>query len=184
MPLEYNTNRERLEVPHVGRIFAALVKYVDGLCIPEKQKTLFFRALVDMYVYMRYRNSIPDNARSHAWLVLSLVLKKVPKDCPEEISHEAISTVKPSKLAYPDRSADPHGFGKLIYRWIHEIEKIEDQTVRVIHATILANFLKHQIRKWQGRYPSDDLVKEYIQSLSRHTLTPDFSINIAKKQKS
>ncbi len=183
---EYNTLRSPLRYPHVGRIFFRLAEEAVRVGEDDEARAKLCAALIESVLRAQNRQGgrIPEERYQEMWSVLLSGLGGALRVAPWALpirGEESQDGETPVRMAYPQSEEGvDHGLGRIVYRWIRAIEEVEDAGRRTIYATALANFLKFQIRKWQGRPANEETLEEYMRMLSRGTLKPDFRIRIPK----
>ena len=178
--MQYNSNKENLEMPEYGRNVQLLVNHARTIEDDEFRQA-FAERIIDLMQQMNPQNRTIEDYRSKLWKHLFQIarfdLKVQPPEGDPPTREEFMA--KPTKVPYPQADARYRHYGTNVKRMIRKARDMEDGPKRQAFANIIASYMKLAYRTWnKEHFISDEVIKGDLSSLSEAELTVKDSIYI------
>jgi len=173
--LEYNTEREDLNIPDYGRHIQKLVNHCRALESKEDRNKMA-RAIIGVMGNLNpHLRDIPD-FQHKLWDQLFLIADfDLDVDSPYPIPDEEQLTAKPEKMTYPQKRPKYRFYGNNIKRMIDQAKSWEKGEKREALTFIIANHMKKCFLNWNKDSVKDEVIFSHLYELS------DGEINLAAK---
>lgn len=164
--LDYNTHREKLQMPEYGREIQKMVDYAIGL--PSKEE----RQNCANEIVRMMETKVPDlrnNADFEQMLWDHLFLmshKQLDIDWPFDVSEAEKIHNKPNAIPLPQESIRLRHYGKLIEELFEKLKEMPAGEERDALASYTANQMKRNLLTWGHGSMSDEKVAD---DLARYT---------------
>lgn len=164
--MEYNTQRNQLEMPEYGR---HIQKMIEFACTIEDQETRNQTAQSIVNVMGTLNPHLRDIAdfKHKLWDHLFIISNfKLDVDSPfPKLSADHID-VKPRPINYPSNKIKYKYYGKVIQDIIKEVSKVEDGASKDALVKDVANFMKMQYLQWNRDAVENSLIFQQLRELS------------------
>lgn len=179
--LEYNSQRDNLEIPEYGRHIQKLVQYATTLDdTEEKQKAVEY--IIHMMLQMNPQNKNVEEYIERLWKhVFRISDYKLDVKAPEgiDVSKDTMDK-KPATLHYPQKEYNHRHYGHSVQVLIEKAIAMEDPEQKEQFTRIIAAYMKLAYRTWnREHYVNDEIIKTDISTLSegKLALSEDYNIN-------
>ncbi len=180
--MEYNTQREHLDITDYGRNVYKLIDYAKTLADRDQRNTMANTIINTMALV---NPKIKDRAdyRRILWDHLMLMADyQLDVDCPYPVSRDESAAHKPHRLQYADNSITFRHYGRALEDMIHAVADMPDTPERMQLTEQIAHTMKRQYLQWNRDSVDDDLIREQLEQLSggRLSLGPEFQFRDSK----
>ena len=173
--MEYNTQREHLQLPEYGRNVHKMIEHTVGI---EDKETR--QAAAETIIEVMRRVNPSDQKQSyedvqhklwdHLFIISGYRLEvdsPYPKPSPETFSE------KPDRVPYPKKSFRYDQYGKTIELMIDKARSLEEGEAKEGLTLSIANLMKRAYLQWNRDSVQDELIVEHLKKLSEGELTID-----------
>lgn len=185
--LEYNSQRENLEIPEYGRHIQKLVNYATTIDDKAKRQEAA-ASIVHMMLQMNPQNKNVEEYIERLWKhIFRISDYKLDIEAPE-----GIDTSKPNtdstleSLAYPQKEYNHRHYGHSVQVLIEKAITMEDPEKKEEFTRIIAAYMKLAYRTWnREHYVNDEIIKTDISVLSEGKLQlgEEYTINNLQNNK-
>ncbi|MDO4461788.1 MAG: DUF4290 domain-containing protein [Bacteroidia bacterium] len=177
--MDYNSSREKLEMPEYGRHIQKMVDY--ALTIRDREERSMCAAsivnvMANMYPEMKnepdFKHKLWDHLHAIAYYQLD-VDSPYPKPTPEEVSP------KPKPLSYPMHKVRLPHYGYLTEHFANRACSIENPQERKTLVNYIANHMKKTLIAMNKDYATDERLMKEILLLTDDRLEIDGEIRTA-----
>jgi len=180
MQMQYNSNKENLEMPEYGRNVQLLVNHARTIEDDEFRQA-FAERIIDLMHQMNPQNRTIEDYRTKLWKHLFQIarfdLKVQPPEGDPPTREEFMA--KPAKVPYPQADARYRHYGTNVKRMISKARAMDDPTKQQAFTNIIASYMKLAYRTWnKEHFISDEVIKGDLSSLSDGELSVRDSIYV------
>ncbi len=166
--MEYNSQKEILEMAEYGRNIQMLVHHAKTIEDPEYRQVFVERIILLMH-QMHPQNRNIDDYRSKLWKhifrIANYDLDVMPPDGVIPKMEDKVK--KPEALHYPETAAKFRHYGHNVQRLIEKALKMEDGPVKDGFVSAIGSYMKLAFRTWnREHYVSDEAIIADLESYS------------------
>lgn len=164
--MEYNTDREKIEIMDYGRNVYKLVRYAKSIEDRER-RTQVAEAIVG--VMAQVNPHVRDHAdyRHKLWdHLMVLAGGDLDVDTPFVVNHSTSVRFEPKKLDYSDGDIRQRHFGRMLERMIEKVSTMPEGEERTALEGQLAECMKRNYLAWNRDTVSDDVIIEQMDNMS------------------
>ncbi len=164
--LDYNTQREKLNLPEYGREIQKMVDYAVGLKTKaERQRCA--ETIVAIMGRMVPQNQEDANYEQKLWDHLAIMSDfKLDIDYPFDVSEAKKIAAKPQPLEYPMKKIPVKHYGNLVFELFDRLKGMPDGAERDELIRQTANQMKRNLMQWSHGSSDDEKVAS---DLARYT---------------
>lgn len=168
--MEYNTQRNQLEMPEYGRHIQKMIEFACTIDDKEERNKLAQSIVNVMGTLNPHLRDIAD-FKHKLWDHLFIISNfKLDVDSPyPKLSADHID-VKPKQVSYPSNKIKYKYYGKVIQDMIKEVSKIEDSPEKDNLVRDVANFMKMQYLQWNRDAVENELIFQQLKELSENKI--------------
>lgn len=168
--MEYNTQRNQLEMPEYGRHIQKMIEFACTIDDKEERNKLAQSIVNVMGTLNPHLRDIAD-FKHKLWDHLFIISNfKLDVDSPyPKLSADYID-VKPKQVSYPSNKIKYKYYGKVIQDMIKEVSKIEDSPEKDNLVRDVANFMKMQYLQWNRDAVENELIFQQLKELSENKI--------------
>ena len=176
--LDYNTQREKLNMPEYGRHVQKMVEYVASL--PDKEKRneqiqSVIQVMGTLNPQLRDINDFKHKLWDHVQVISDF---KIDIDSPYPTpTRESLSTA-PSPIPLQKTPVKAAHYGRNIQNMIEVIAQREDDEVKTYMIKTLASYMKQQYLIWNKDSVSEETIFNDIYKLSDGRITVPEGVHI------
>ena len=176
--LDYNTEREKLNMPEYGRHVQKMVEYVASL--PDKEKRneqiqSVIQVMGTLNPQLRDINDFKHKLWDHVQVISDF---KIDIDSPYPTpTRESLSTA-PSPIPLQKTPVKAAHYGRNIQNMIEVIAQREDDEVKTYMIKTLASYMKQQYLIWNKDSVSEETIFNDIHKLSDGRITVPEDVHI------
>lgn len=180
MEMQYNSNKENLEMPEYGRNVQLLVNHARTIEDDEFRQA-FAERIIDLMHQMNPQNRTIEDYRTKLWKHLFQIarfdLNVKPPEGEAPTREEFMA--KPAKVPYPQADVRYRHYGTNVKRMISKARKMENGAKKQAFTNIIASYMKLAYRTWnKEHFISDEVIKGDLSSLSEGELSVRDSIYV------
>jgi len=171
--LEYNSEREHLQIPEYGRHVQKLVNHCRELPTKEERNKMA-KAIIDVMGNLQpHLRDVPDFTHK-LWDQLFIIADfDLDVDAPYEVLTEEELKAKPEKLPYPKMANKYRFYGNNIQIMIDEAVKWEDGELKEALNYTIANHMKKCFLNWNKDTVDDAVIFKHLKELSHGKIDLD-----------
>jgi hypothetical protein len=177
--MEYNSQKEELEIPEYGRNVQNMVFYLKG--IEDKSlRTKYAEEVINLFAIMYPANRHLADYREKLWNHLYRIAQyDLDLDIPAGITiHQKDQVRIKSHMPYPQTQFKNRHYGKYIQDMIKSALTMEGEK-KEAYAEVIASYMKLAYRTWnKEHFVSDDIIIEDLKEMSENQLTFDDDYSI------
>ena len=177
--MEYNSQREHLEMPEYGRNIQKMILY--AVSIEDKEKRLkIAQVIVNIMAQMHPKVKDQGDYWQKLWDHLFIISDwKLEVDGPYDPPSKEVLTKKPDRIPYSEGKIRFGPYGKNIERVIEKAIAYEDGPPKDAFMRGIANHLKKSYLNWNRDSVNDELIFEHFKEMSggQLVLNDDFQLN-------
>ena len=176
--MNYNTDRNDIEMREYGRHVQKMVDYAVGLKDRnERQKVAenIIQLMGILNPQLRNAADYKHKLWDHIFIISNF---KLDVDSPYPKPTEETARIKPANLPYPQKRIKLKHYGKNVEALAKKAIEMEDEGKKEIFTEIIGNFMKLAYKNWSNEEVSNDLIKEDMKSLSGGELEISADMNI------
>lgn len=168
--MDYNTQRNRLQIPEYGRNIQKLVEY--ALSVEDKdQRTRVAYFIVNIMAQMNPSVKESGDYRHKLWDHLHIISDfKLDVDSPFEAPSPEKLTQRPERLPYGSQRIRFRHYGKNLNAMIDKAVEFEDGEEKKALIQIIANHMKKSYLTWNRDSVNDELILKHLEVLSDEQL--------------
>ncbi len=178
--MEYNSQKELLEIPEYGRNVQMLIQHAKTIEDPAYRQA-FVEEVVNLMHQMHPQNRNIDDYREKLWKHVFRIAKydlDVTPPGEEQPTPEDIYK-RPDAVPYPSGAARYRHYGYNVQRLVRKGIEMEEGPIRQGFVKAIASYMKLAYRTWnKEHYISDDIIKNDLKSLSDGALTLDDDVSL------
>jgi hypothetical protein len=175
LSLEYNSQREKLQIPEYGRHIQNLINHAVTLEKDEERQN-FAAYIVKLMEQINPGGNDGDELKEKLWkhaVMISDYQLKVKMPDGSEINEEE-RFKKPGQLSYPQKELKYSHYGHNIMAMIERAVEMEDEEKKQAFTKVIASYMKVAYQNWhKEHYVSDDNIKADLKRISKGELTLD-----------
>lgn len=176
--MNYNTNRNDIEMREYGRHVQKIVDYAVSLK-DKKERQKVAENLINLMGILNPQLRNTADYKHKLWDHLFIISKfKLDVDSPYPIPTEASARIKPSHLPYPQQKIRLKHYGKNVEALVEKAKRMEDEGKKEAFTEIIGNFMKLAYKNWSNEEVSNELIKEDMKMLSGGELEISAEMNI------
>ena len=176
--MNYNTDRNDIEMREYGRHVQKMVDYAVGLKDRNERQNVAENIIQLMGILNRQLRNAADYKHKlwdHIFIISNF---KLDVDSPYPKPTEETARIKPANLPYPQKRIKLKHYGKNVEALVKKAIEMEDEGKKEIFTEIIGNFMKLAYKNWSNEEVSNDLIKEDMKSLSGGELEISADMNI------
>ena len=176
--LDYNTQRDKLQMPEYGRHVQKMIEYVTSL--PDKEKRneqiqAVVQVMGTLNPQLRDINDFKHKLWDHVHVISDF---KIDIDSPYTTpTRESLSTA-PNPIPLQKNPVKAAHYGRNIQNMIEVIAEREDDEVKTYMIKTLASYMKQQYLIWNKDSVSEETIFNDIYKLSDGRITVPESVHI------
>jgi hypothetical protein len=164
--LEYNTERNHLNISEYGRNIQKMVEYAMRENDREKRNRLAQALIALMGNLNPHLRDIADY-KHKLWDHLFVISDfKLDVDSPYPIPTSETITKKPDSLNYPQNRIRFRFYGKNVEMMIQKATEMEDGPVKTAYINMIGTFMKNACRNWNDEMLGDEQILMHLEMLS------------------
>ena len=166
--MEYNSQKELLEIPEYGRNIQMLIKHALTIEDPIYRQS-FVEQVVELMLQMSPHNRNFEEQRTKLWAhVFRITDYKLDVTPPGEEKPGPESRFKrPERVNYPANTATFRHYGHNVQQLIKKALAMEDGPKRDGFVGVIGSYMKLAYKTWiKEHYVSDDIIKGDLEKLS------------------
>lgn len=168
--MEYNTQRNALQMPEYGRMIQEMVEICRTLPTKEERNDAA-RSIIE---FMGQRNPHlrdEENYKHKLWDHLFILANHdLDVDSPYPILTPEELTTKPRKMPYPSYDNEYKFYGKSILQLIERAIVLEDGDEKDALIQVIANNMKKSYNVYNKEHVQDDVIIRHLKDLSQNRL--------------
>lgn len=170
--MEYNSDRDLLEIPEYGRNVQKLIKHAKTID-NYGMRQAFVEKVVDLMMQLHPQNRNVEDYREKLWAhvfqIAGYDLDVLP---PSGVVPEPEARVKkPEAIGYPRKDAKYRHYGSNVQQLITKAISMEDGPIKDGFVEVIGSYMKLAYRTWnKDHYVSDEIIKGDLVSLSKGKL--------------
>ena len=166
--MEYNSQKENLEIPEYGRNIQMLIKHALTIEDPEYRQA-FVEEIVELMLQMSPQNRIFEEQRlklwQHVFRITDYQIDVMPPNG-EKPSPES-KYKKPEHVNYPEYTATYRHYGHNVQKLIRKALAMEEGPKREGFVAVIGSYMKLAYKTWiKEHYVSDEIIKSDLEKLS------------------
>lgn len=164
--LEYNTERNHLNISEYGRNIQKMVEYAMKEDNREKRNRMAQALIALMGNLNPHLRDIADY-KHKLWDHLFVISDfRLDVDSPYPIPTRDTITRKPDSLPYPQNRIRFRFYGKNVEMMIRKATEMEDGPVKTAYINMIGTFMKNACRNWNDEMLSDEQIFMHLEMLS------------------
>ncbi len=179
--MEYNSNKEYLEIPEYGRHVQNLIRYARNIENPDERQH-FAERIIGLMMQMHPQNRNLDDYKDKLWRhffqIAEYEIDVMPpsgvKPKPED------KQKKPEMISYPAKDTRFKHYGNNVQKLIAKAIEMEDSSKKDDFVEVIGSYMKLAYKTWnKEHYVSDEIIIEGLEHLSKGKLkfTEDASLD-------
>ncbi|MBL0343499.1 MAG: DUF4290 domain-containing protein [Bacteroidetes bacterium] len=178
--MEYNSARNKLNIPEYGRNIQKLIEYAISLEDREERNKIAHAIVIVMGQLNPQLRDITD-FKHKLWDHLFIISDfKLDVDSPYEKPTSLTYKVKPKRVGYPSSAIKFRHYGRIIEQMIKEVVVLEDNAHKEQMVLNIANFMKMLYVNWNKDSVSDEVIFEHLRILSGGALAVKADTRLAQ----
>lgn len=168
--MEYNTQRNQLEMPEYGRHIQKMIEFACTIDDKEERNKLaqsIVNVMGTLNPHLRDISDFKHKLWDHLFIISNF---KLDVDSPYPKLSANFIDVKPKKVSYPSNKIKYKYYGKVIQDMIKEVAKIEDSPEKDNLLRDVANFMKMQYLQWNRDAVENELIFQQLKELSENKI--------------
>lgn len=170
--MEYNSDRDLLEIPEYGRNVQKLIKYAKTID-NDGRRQAFVEKVVDLMMQLHPQNRNVEDYReklwSHVFQIAGYDLNVLPPS--GEIPKPEARVKKPEIIGYPKKEARFRHYGSNVQQLIKKAIAMEEGPIKDGFVEVIGSYMKLAYRTWnKDHYVSDEIIKTDLIALSKGKL--------------
>jgi hypothetical protein len=164
--LEYNTERNYLNISEYGRNIQKMVEYAMKESDRDKRNRLAQALIALMGNLNPHLRDIADYKHKlwdHLFVISGF---KLDVDSPYPIPTSETITKKPDSLNYPQNRIRFRFYGKNVELMIQKATEMEDGPVKTAYINMIGTFMKNACRNWNDEMLGDEQILMHLEMLS------------------
>lgn len=180
VPLEYNTERERLTMPEYGRNILKMVEMLQE--IPDReQRSRQARAVVKAMELLNPQVHQEENWEQKLWDHLHIISGyNLDVDCPYPVPSPEQQQTKPLRIPLKDKPVKATHYGRNIESIIELIASQPESEQKTAMIRSLAIYMRQQYLIWNKDSVADETIFHDIEKLSDHEITIPEGLSLDK----
>lgn len=190
--MEYNSDRDLLEIPEYGRNVQKLIKYAKTI-EEDGMRQAFVEKVVNLMMQLHPQNRNVEDYReklwSHVFQIAGYDLKVLPPS--GEVPKPEARVKRPEAIGYPKKEARFRHYGSNVQQLIQKAVAMEDGAIKDGFVEVIGSYMKLAYRTWnKDHYVSDEIIKNDLIALSKgklalkeHTILDNLANSNKKKKK-
>lgn len=181
--MEYNTEREKIELLEYGRHVQRIVE--KCLAVEDRDKrNQMARELIELMGQLNPALRNVEDFRHKLWDHLFIMSDfKLDADSPYPKTTRALVEKKPEPLPYPQGKIKHRHYGKKVDLLVAKAIQEEDPEKRQAFAQTIGNYMKLVYLNWTKENTNDDIIKNDLRILSDDKLRLGLEDNISELTK-
>ncbi|MFN8311031.1 MAG: DUF4290 domain-containing protein [Chitinophagales bacterium] len=177
--MEYNTNRERMNLREYGRHIKRIVENCVQIEDREKRNKMALEIIELMGQLNPHLRNVED-FRSKLWDHLFMISEfKLDVDSPYPKTKKQQIIEAPEPLPYPQTTIRHRHYGKLVEHLVDKAKSEEDPEKRAAFAQCIGNYMKLTYQNWNKENTNDEIIKSDLRILSKGELSLSVEDNIS-----
>lgn len=180
--MEYNTQRNRLEIMDYGRNVYKLIQYAKGIADRNK-RTQVAEAIV------RVMEQVNPHVRDHAdyrrklWNHLMVLANgELDVDKPFPVTHEKRVAFSPHRMEYNTGDIRYRHYGRKLEAMVHRVSEMPEGEERKALEKHLTQMMKRSYLNWNRDTVSDDVIIDQMDRMSEGRIHIDAGTEIVLPQ--
>ena len=168
--MEYNTQRNQLEMPEYGRHIQKMIEFAIAVEDKEERNKLAQSIVNVMGTLNPHLRDIADFKHKlwdHLFIISNFKLD-VDSPYPKLLSDHVDN--KPKTVNYPSNKIKYKYYGKVIQDMIKEVSKLDDSPEKDNLVRDVANFMKMQYLQWNRDAVENELIIQQLLELSENKI--------------
>ncbi len=160
--MEYNTQREKLQMPEYGRSIQEMIAYAVTIEDKEERQRCaesIFNIMSSMQPQLREQPDYKHRIWDHIAFISGY---KLDIDYPFEVSHLGEEAQKPQPLEYPMKDIQQRQYGYLIEESLSLLAEMSEGEERDALLALTANQMKQSLFNWNRDAMDDEKVASDI----------------------
>ena len=180
VPLEYNTERERLTMPEYGRNILKMVEMLQE--IPDReQRSRQARAVVKAMELLNPQVHQEENWEQKLWDHLHIISGyNLDVDCPYPVPSPEQQQTKPLRIPLKDKPVKATHYGRNIESIIELIASQPEGEQKTAMIRSLAIYMRQQYLIWNKDSVADETIFHDIEKLSEYEITIPEGLSLDK----
>lgn len=163
--MEYNSQREKLQINDYGRNVYKLIEYAKTIDDKEK-RTKIAEAIVNVMAVVNPQAKENGEYKKKLWNhLMTLSNWELDVDVPFELSAPSQEESKPRKLEYKDGRIKYRHYGKVLESMIEKVAEMEEGETRDVLTEQIAHTMKRDFLTWNSNSVSDELILDQLKDL-------------------
>lgn len=176
--MNYNTDRNDIEMREYGRHLQKMVDYAVGLK-DKKERQKVAENLIHLMGILNPQLRNAADYKHKLWDHIFIISNfKLDVDSPYPKPTEDTARIKPAELPYPQKRIKLKHYGKNVESMVKKAINMEDEGKKAVFTEIIGNFMKMAYKNWSNEEVSNDLIKEDMKSISGGELEISAEMNI------
>lgn len=176
--LDYNTQREKLNMPEYGRHIQKMIEYVAS--IPDKEKRneqikTVIQVMGTLNPQLRDINDFKHKLWDHVHVISDFT---IDIDSPYAIPTRETLSTRPNPIPLHTTPVKAAHYGRNIQNMIDVIAEREDDEVKTYMIKTLASYMKQQYLIWNKDSVSEETIFNDIHKLSEGRITVPEDVHI------
>jgi uncharacterized membrane protein YgcG len=168
--MEYNTERNRLEMKEYGRHVQKMIEYLLTIEDPEKRQQNA-NAVIELMGFLNPHLKNVDDFRHKLWDHLFLISNfNLEVESPYSIPTRETLSEKPLPLKYPKRKPKYSHLGKNLELVINKALEEKDEAKKEGLANAVAYYMKLAYTNWHKEVVHDDSIQSELSSITKGNL--------------
>lgn len=171
--MEYNTQKENLEIPEYGRNVQMLIKH--GMSIEDPTyRQAFIEEVIELMLQMSPQNRNLEELRLKLWhQVFRITDYQIDVMPPNgEKPNPESRFKKPERVRYPEKTATYRHYGHNVQQLIRKALSMEPGPIRDGFVAVIGSYMKLAYKTWiKEHYVSDEIIISDLERLSGGKLT-------------
>ncbi|MBW8362632.1 MAG: DUF4290 domain-containing protein [Kaistella sp.] len=168
--MEYNTDRNHLNLPEYGRIIQKLVEHCKELATKEERNEMA-KGIIDFMGQRNPQLRDEENYKHKLWDHL-FILSNYDLDVDAPYPFPTIEELKekPKRMEYPKLQGDYKFYGKSILQLIDMAIELEEGDEKDALIQVIANNMKKSYNVYNKEHVQDDVIFRHLKELSGERL--------------
>lgn len=165
--MEYNTSREKLQIPEYGRNIQKMIDYAISIEDRDKRNKAAHTIVAVMAQLTNMHRSDSPDVKQKMWDHLFIISEfRLDVDSPFPKPDPDIPEHKVEKCAYPNTRLAFRQYGKIVERMIQKTIECEDAEEKEVLVRLIANHLKKLYMSWNRDSVADEVIATHLSELS------------------
>ena len=166
--MEYNSQKENLEIPEYGRNIQMLIKHLLTIEDPEYRQA-FAEQIIELMLQMSPSNRNFEEQRLKLWhdiyRITDYKVDVMPPNGERPLPENRFK--KPERVNYPENTATYRHYGHNVQKLIRKALAMEEGPKRDGFIAVIGSYMKLAYKTWiKEHYVSDDIIKSDLEKLA------------------